>query len=376
MTDIKGGKRSDKNASIILKIKKGDEIIVFDTETSGLDPKTDEILSISGIVGIWNGSEIDESHRFNQFIRNKYPISKEAADVNGLTNDILAEYPYEEDVIDDLFKIFGNNPRYICGHNVSFDIKFLASMYERNEKGVFEPLNVIDTCACAKDIWKKSDIDNMLESSGLPKKEEFRLQTLVPLLGLNSGLEFHLSMDDVIGTKRLFELEYQKYKIFWNLDSVKAETPVKILYITEKRYSGLTCPQPVRGDYLSVGTDAGLYRFDKLNRTWKTVNEIRSVPLESIIDAVCEYLNIERYDDLQYWHPSAEETQKDAADITFPGKKSEKVYIVPIGKFKGLTIEQIAKQENGKNYIEWAANNMSGPCGDQFRAFYDNYKSS
>ena len=95
------------------------EIVVFDTETTGLDYKTNEIIEI-GAVKLHNG-EIVES--FSTFVK---PIAKIPSEITRLTgiNDSMVANAYSiNQVIPDFYKFC-----YGCvlvGYNIDFDYKFI-----------------------------------------------------------------------------------------------------------------------------------------------------------------------------------------------------------------------------------------------------------
>lgn len=59
-----------------------DEYVVFDTETTGLNPKKDEILSI-GAVKI-KGNKILTSQTFEVYIKNSKEISSKSIEIHGI----------------------------------------------------------------------------------------------------------------------------------------------------------------------------------------------------------------------------------------------------------------------------------------------------
>ena len=96
-----------------------EKIIVFDTETTGLNPYgNDEILQIAIING--NGEEL-----FNSYIK---PDARrtwtKASEVNGITPRMVKDSPHFSDVQDTIQDIF-NNAEVIVGYNVEFDIRFI-----------------------------------------------------------------------------------------------------------------------------------------------------------------------------------------------------------------------------------------------------------
>ena len=70
----------DKNFEFLFEEDKSGEYIVFDTETTGLNPKKDDILSI-GAVKIKN-NKILTSQTFEVFIKNTKEISTKSIEIH------------------------------------------------------------------------------------------------------------------------------------------------------------------------------------------------------------------------------------------------------------------------------------------------------
>ena len=113
-----------------------DRVIVFDTETGGLET-TSPVLSISAILlKINKNKEMFEVDRYNRFYYpnpSKYCHPK-AIEVNGITNDKIEElrgrspYPdYFEDDIKSFYEWCSGCIAFI-GHNVQFDLKYVPDL--------------------------------------------------------------------------------------------------------------------------------------------------------------------------------------------------------------------------------------------------------
>ena len=96
-----------------------EKIIVFDTETTGLNPYgNDEILQLAIING--NNEEVFNS-LFKPEMRKTWT---KAAEINGITPRMVKDSPHFADVKDDIQKIF-DNAELIIAYNVEFDMRFL-----------------------------------------------------------------------------------------------------------------------------------------------------------------------------------------------------------------------------------------------------------
>lgn len=98
----------------------GKTIVVFDIETTGLDPETDQIIEL-GAVKIENGNIIE---KFSTFVKPTKKIPYEVVELTGISEDMVADAPPIELVMKDFYEF--TRGCTISGHNViGFDIKFI-----------------------------------------------------------------------------------------------------------------------------------------------------------------------------------------------------------------------------------------------------------
>ena len=136
----------------------GSDVIVFDTETNGLNPENTSVLSIAGIRLAWSkdSNVLKEVARMERFYFPVEGFNLEAVSVNGLTPEVLEKvrenctYPkyFKED---NAFEKFCAGAKYIAGHNVSFDVKFVPST---------KYMKRFCTMYATKDIVKSAQWDN------------------------------------------------------------------------------------------------------------------------------------------------------------------------------------------------------------------------
>lgn len=103
--------------------------IVLDLETTGYNPRFDEIIEVACIR--YSGSKkIDTFHSYVQ--PEPYEDSKDDSmhyvddfitELTGISDDMLANAPKFKDIANDLYDYLGDS--VIVGHNVNFDINFL-----------------------------------------------------------------------------------------------------------------------------------------------------------------------------------------------------------------------------------------------------------
>ena len=106
---------------------KENEYIVLDTETTGLNPKKDEILSI-GAVRV-RDSKIITSESFEIFIKPVQDISHESIAIHHIRPSDIENGTSINQALEELLFFVGNLP--IVGYYISFDINILNTYLKR-----------------------------------------------------------------------------------------------------------------------------------------------------------------------------------------------------------------------------------------------------
>lgn len=185
------------------------DFVVIDTETTGLSALKEEIVEICAL-------------RFRNFIpvecfttlcKPNKPISPSAAEVNGITEDMVCDKPHFRQIVEDLNTFIGKDT--IVGQNLPFDLKFIVNQgFDLSDKRKY-----YDTLPIAKKTLKarKKKYDRNIHmwiyfDDEDYDVENYKLGTLcdyyaIPLVNA------HRALADCYATGLLFEaLAY--YKIF------------------------------------------------------------------------------------------------------------------------------------------------------------------
>lgn len=120
--------------------------IVFDTETTGLDPYQGHRLVEIGCVELLN--RIPTGQIFHCYFNPERDMPAEAFAVHGLSSQFLGEKPLFAELAGDLLAFLGDAP--LIAHNAAFDLGFLNAELERVKRPPLPRARLIDTLLLAR----------------------------------------------------------------------------------------------------------------------------------------------------------------------------------------------------------------------------------
>lgn len=156
--------------------------IVIDLETTGLDPKWNDIIEF-GAIRVEENTIVDS---FSALVNPGYEIDEFITELTGITNEMLALAPTITKILPGFLDFIGES--VVIGHNVNFDINFL---YDNCVAGLNRP-------------FQNSFIDTMRMSRRLfPEERHHRLCDLIERMGIGVTV-FHRALSDVEQTNRCY----------------------------------------------------------------------------------------------------------------------------------------------------------------------------
>lgn len=120
--------------------------IVFDTETTGLDPLTGDRVVEIGCIELVN--HIPSGETFHRYLNPERDMPPEAQRVHGLSADFLADKPLFASIASELSDFLGD--AVLIAHNADFDMKFLNWELERAGLARVPDQRVVDTLSIAR----------------------------------------------------------------------------------------------------------------------------------------------------------------------------------------------------------------------------------
>lgn len=186
--------------------------IAFDTETTGLEPKTDKIVEIGAV----KFDSLGPIGRFSVLINPGIPMPAEASRVNGITDEMLSKQPSIEEVLPDFLSFIGSG--VLVAHNAPFDLSFINAALARlwnaaadREKKAFDQPSLLDEekpeekahIDAEGPLWKppypalpNRVVDTrMMAKELIPGRYSYKLQDLAEYLQIKA-LEAHRAEDD------------------------------------------------------------------------------------------------------------------------------------------------------------------------------------
>ncbi|MBR2834965.1 MAG: DNA polymerase III subunit epsilon [Coriobacteriales bacterium] len=157
-----------------------DDLVIIDTETTGLDFKECELIEVA--AARLRGRDIIDT--FDCFIKPQKPIPVEIAALTGITNEMVKDAPCAKIVVEQFMEFAGDT--VLVAHNAIFDMHFLKKANDGVQVG---------------DTW----IDSLeLSRIVLPCLTSHKLHDLSRAFGLHSST--HRALDDVIATCGLWRV--------------------------------------------------------------------------------------------------------------------------------------------------------------------------
>lgn len=112
--------------------------VVFDTETTGLNPNMNEIIEI-GAWKIKDGVTVD---KFLSFIKPKAGFVPDyITKINGITTQMVADAEPSEVVIPEFIQFCEDLP--LLGYNLDFDVRFVNSVEDLSQQGTRKGIDVL-----------------------------------------------------------------------------------------------------------------------------------------------------------------------------------------------------------------------------------------
>lgn len=120
--------------------------VLFDTETTGLDPLTgDRVIEVAALELI---NDLPTGRHYHALIHPDRDIPEEVVRVHGITLDKLIGKPKFAEIADAMLEFLGDGK--LIAHNAPFDFGFVNAELARLRRPPLDPGRMIDTYSMAK----------------------------------------------------------------------------------------------------------------------------------------------------------------------------------------------------------------------------------
>lgn len=154
-----------------------DRLIVLDTETTGLDPRSgDRIVEIAAIE---LNRCLPSGREFQVYLNPDRTIPPEATRVHGLTNDFLADKQRFAEIAGDLLAFIEG--AHVIAHNAAFDIAFLDEELRRVGRKPLTMERAICTLQLARTRFPggQHSLDQLCERFGIDRSARVKHGALI-----------------------------------------------------------------------------------------------------------------------------------------------------------------------------------------------------
>lgn len=191
----------------------------LDIETTGFDPEQDSPIEVAVVIFDTNGVR----ETFSTLLNPHCDIPPIVTHITGITQDDVAQAPLLQDVTQNIVDIVGAHT--IVGHNVNFDLTFLA------HKGIVLDNPVIDTMDMTRILY--------------PSLPSYSLETISSILAI-ADKQTHRALDDAHACHKLLQRLHEKIQ---SLDPTIVQTLANVF----------TPCAPHIAAFFSGGTPGGVF---------------------------------------------------------------------------------------------------------------------
>ena len=146
--------------------------IIFDTETTGLDPVSGDRLVEIGCIELFN--RVPTGRTFHAYYNPQRPMPSAAEAVHGLSDIFLKDKPLFSDGVEELLAFLEDS--HLVAHNARFDFGFLNHELKRCGLAEVGMERMIDTVAIARQLHPgaKHSLDALCTRYGIDRTHRIK----------------------------------------------------------------------------------------------------------------------------------------------------------------------------------------------------------
>ncbi len=160
---------------------RGGTYVVFDLETTGLDPKSEKITEI-GAIRVENGVT---AKTFSALVNPQRPIPPNITELTGISDEMVKDCRTIDEILPEFLEFCGGATA--VAHNARFDVSFIKAACAQTGRTFENP--AIDTVELSKELF--------------PEEKKHNLDALTTRLGISLE-NHHRAVDDATATAEAF----------------------------------------------------------------------------------------------------------------------------------------------------------------------------
>ena len=194
--------------------------IIFDTETTGFDPKTGDRLVEIGCVELIDRRETGVT--FHAYFNPERDMPAAAEAVHGLSIQFLSDKPLFATRVDELMEFLGDAP--LVAHNAAFDFGFVNAELERTGRPALDMTRMCCTVQMARKLHPgaKHSLDALCTRYGIDRSHRIKHGAL-----LDAELLAHLYIEMSGGRQIGLGLAAEAAPVARSADPVRAAAPAR-----------------------------------------------------------------------------------------------------------------------------------------------------
>lgn len=137
-------------------LKFPEKILCFDTETTGIESKTDSVIEL-GMVWVKKNEIIPI---FQSLFKIDVPLPNAIIQLTGISNEELEISESFSEKIEQIYELIIESEAFL-GHNLPFDVGFLTSEFRRRERNLNIPTQLYDTRNLSRMLFPEAPLGGL-----------------------------------------------------------------------------------------------------------------------------------------------------------------------------------------------------------------------
>ncbi len=170
-------------------------IVIFDVETSGLNPNEDKIIELGAVVLRKEGHQFKKDETINVIVNIEKPLSETIKNITNISDEMIENGIQLSELLDIVESLLEEKPLLVA-YNLPFDVSFLRGLYKAFDKDH----TILDQC----------DVLDMLTVYRAKHPYPHKLDNAVKTYDI-SVQNTHRALDDAMATYELLETMHDQY---------------------------------------------------------------------------------------------------------------------------------------------------------------------